>query len=100
MNWDVVAGYWKQAKGKAKQAWAKLAGDGLIYMNGQSDELVGWIQLRYGIQKERAEAAEELGGRHLTISCPPRRPRRRHDRQGFLQPPSPYRPGLKPGRKK
>ena len=54
MNWDMVAGNWKQMKGKAKQAWAKLAGDELTYMDGQSDELVGRIHLRYGIQKESA----------------------------------------------
>jgi uncharacterized protein YjbJ (UPF0337 family) len=51
MNWNKVAGNWKQMKGKAKQAWAKLAGDELIYMDGQSDELVGRIQLRYGIEE-------------------------------------------------
>jgi uncharacterized protein YjbJ (UPF0337 family) len=55
MNWDMVAGNWKQVKGKAKQVWAKLAGDELTYMDGHSDELVGRIQLRYGIQKESAQ---------------------------------------------
>jgi len=55
MNWNKVAGNWKQMKGKAKQAWAKLAGDELTYMDGQSDELVGRIQLRYGIEKKSAQ---------------------------------------------
>ena len=54
MNWDMVAGNWKQMKGTVKQAWAKLAGDELMQLDGQSDELVGRIQLRYGIQKESA----------------------------------------------
>jgi uncharacterized protein YjbJ (UPF0337 family) len=55
MNWDMVAGNWKQVKGKAKQAWARLAGDELTFMDGQSDELVGRIQLRYGIAKDSAQ---------------------------------------------
>jgi uncharacterized protein YjbJ (UPF0337 family) len=55
MNWDMVAGNWKQVKGKAKQAWARLAGDELTFMVGQSDELVGRIQLRYGIEKDSAQ---------------------------------------------
>ena len=54
MDWNRVEGNWKQVKGKAKQLWAKLAGDDLTYMDGHSDELVGRIQLRYGIQKESA----------------------------------------------
>jgi uncharacterized protein YjbJ (UPF0337 family) len=42
-------------KGKAKQAWASLAGDELTFMDGQSDELVGRIQLRYGIEKDSTQ---------------------------------------------
>jgi uncharacterized protein YjbJ (UPF0337 family) len=61
MNWDIVAGNWKRVKGKAKQAWAKLAGGELTYMDGQSDELVGRIQLRYGIQKQSAQKQPRAG---------------------------------------
>ena len=61
MNWDIVAGNWKRVKGKAKQAWAKLARGELTYMDGQSDELVGRIQLRYGIQKQSAQKQPRAG---------------------------------------
>ena len=61
MNWDIVAGNWKRVKGKAKQAWSKLAGGELSYMDGQSDELVGRIQLRYGIQKQSAQQQPRTG---------------------------------------
>jgi uncharacterized protein YjbJ (UPF0337 family) len=55
MNWDHAAGDWKQIKGKIKQKWAKLTDDDLAYVNGQRDELLGRIQERYGIAKDRAE---------------------------------------------
>ena len=55
MNWDRVAGNWKQMKGKAKEKWAKLTDDDLTYVDGKRDQLVGRIQERYGIQKDIAE---------------------------------------------
>ena len=55
MNWDRVAGNWKQMKGKAKEKWAKLTNDDLTYVDGKRDQLVGRIQERYGIQKDIAE---------------------------------------------
>ena len=29
MNWDQIAGNWKQAKGKVKEKWGKLTNDDL-----------------------------------------------------------------------
>jgi uncharacterized protein YjbJ (UPF0337 family) len=55
MNWDQVEGKWKQLKGGAKQQWAKLTDDDLIFINGKKDELVGKIQERYGISREEAQ---------------------------------------------
>ena len=55
MNWDQIAGNWKQAKGKAKQQWAKLTDDDLTLINGKRDELAGRLQERYGYAKEDAE---------------------------------------------
>jgi uncharacterized protein YjbJ (UPF0337 family) len=55
MNWDTVAGNWKQMKGKAKQKWAKLTDDDLTYIDGKRDQLIGRIQERYGVQKDIAE---------------------------------------------
>jgi len=55
MNWDTVAGNWKQVKGQAKQKWAKLTDDDLTYIDGKRDQLLGRIQERYGIQKDAAE---------------------------------------------
>jgi uncharacterized protein YjbJ (UPF0337 family) len=58
MNWDQVAGKWNQAKGSVKERWGKLTEDDLTVIAGNRDKLLGKIQERYGITKEKAE--EEL----------------------------------------
>ena len=51
MNWDQVAGNWKQFKGQVKEKWGKLTDDDLDVVAGKRDQLVGKIQERYGITK-------------------------------------------------
>ena len=55
MNWDQVAGNWKQFKGQVKEKWCKLTDDDLDVIAGKRDQLVGKVQERYGITKEEAE---------------------------------------------
>jgi uncharacterized protein YjbJ (UPF0337 family) len=55
MNWDRVAGNWKQFKGRAKQQWGKLTDDDLDVAAGKRDELAGKVQERYGVAKDEAE---------------------------------------------
>ncbi|HXY16532.1 MAG TPA: CsbD family protein [Terriglobales bacterium] len=55
MNWDQIAGQWKQVSGKVKAKWGKLTDDDLKVIAGHKDQLVGKIQERYGIHKEEAE---------------------------------------------
>lgn len=55
MNWDEIAGQWKQSMGKVKEKWGKLTDDDLTVINGKKEQLVGKIQERYGIAKEAAE---------------------------------------------
>ncbi|HUO16250.1 MAG TPA: CsbD family protein [Verrucomicrobiae bacterium] len=55
MNWDQAAGKWNQFKGSVKQQWGKLTDDDLTQISGSRDRLVGKIQERYGITKEKAE---------------------------------------------
>ena len=52
MNWDIVAGNWKQFKGKVKGQWGKLTDDQLDTINGKREELAGRIQEVYGINKD------------------------------------------------
>lgn len=55
MNWDVLEGNWKQAKGKVRQQWGKLTDDQLDMVSGKRDQLLGKIQECYGIARDEAE---------------------------------------------
>ena len=62
MNWDQVAGNWKQFKGHVREKWGKLTDDDLDVVAGKRDQLIGKIQERYGITKEEAERSSRATG--------------------------------------
>lgn len=55
MNEDQIKGKWTQLSGRIKAQWGKLTEDDLTQIEGDRDDLLGKIQERYGIAKERAE---------------------------------------------
>jgi uncharacterized protein YjbJ (UPF0337 family) len=55
MNWDQIAGGWKQFTGKVKEKWGKLTDDDLVAVAGKRDQLLGKLRERYGYGKEQAE---------------------------------------------
>jgi len=55
MNWDQIAGQWKQVKGSVKERWGKLTDDDLTVVAGKRDKLAGILQQKYGYAKEQAE---------------------------------------------
>ena len=55
MNWDHIEGNWKQFKGKAREKWGQLTDDDFDRIAGQRDQLIGRIQERYGVAKDKAE---------------------------------------------
>ena len=55
MNWDQIAGNWKQATGKVREKWGKLTNDDVDVIASKRDQLIGRIQERYGVAKEKAE---------------------------------------------
>ena len=60
MDWDRIAGNWKQFQGKVKEQWGQLTDDDLTAINGQRDQFEGKIQERYGLAKDKAgEAVDE-----------------------------------------
>lgn len=59
MNWDEIAGNWKQMTGKVKEHWGKLTDDDLTVIAGKRDQLAGLLQERYGYAKEKAEREVE-----------------------------------------
>ena len=66
MNWEQVAGQWKQMRGSIREKWGKLTDDDLNEINGRREQLIGKIQERYGIAKEEAQrrADEWLKSHH------------------------------------
>ncbi len=56
MNWDTIKGNWKQMTGTVKEQWGKLTDDDMTIIEGKREQLVGRIQVRYGIAREEAEA--------------------------------------------
>ena len=55
MNWDQIAGDWKQFTGKVKAKWGKLTDNDLTTIAGKRDELAGLLQVKYGYAKDQAE---------------------------------------------
>ncbi len=55
MNWDRIAGNWKQFSGMAKEQFGKLTDNDFQLINGRREQFVGKIQERYGIARDEAE---------------------------------------------
>jgi uncharacterized protein YjbJ (UPF0337 family) len=55
MNWDQIAGNWKQVKGVVREKWGKLTDDDVDVIAGKRDILLGKIQERHGMAREEAE---------------------------------------------
>lgn len=77
MNWDIIAGDWKQFQGKVQAQWGKLSKDQLDVIAGRRLELVGQIQESYGITVDEAEkqlslfeARSDLLGKPKTFKRP------------------------------
>ena len=56
MNWDQVEGQWKGLTGKVRETWAKLTDDDIELIAGKKDRLLGKLQERYGLARDKAEA--------------------------------------------
>ncbi len=59
MNWDQIEGNWKQFKGKVREKWGDLTDDDFDKIAGRRDALIGKIQERYGIARDKAEEEVE-----------------------------------------
>ncbi len=55
MNWDTIAGQWKQLSGRVREKWGKLTDDDIHVLGGKRDQLIGRIQERYGYTRDQAE---------------------------------------------
>ena len=48
MNDDIFAGQWKQMKGSLKSWWGQFTDEDFDQIGGQKDQLIGWVQEKYG----------------------------------------------------
>lgn len=55
MTWDEIKGSWRQQKGRLKEKWGELTDDDLDRIDGKRDQLLGFLQNRYGRTREAAE---------------------------------------------
>ena len=55
MNKDIIKGDWKQLSGKIKQKWGQLTDDDLKQAEGNQEHLLGKLQEKYGLAKEKAQ---------------------------------------------
>jgi uncharacterized protein YjbJ (UPF0337 family) len=54
VNTDILKGQWKEFKGKLREQWADLTDNDVEEINGNREQLIGKLQQRYGMAKERA----------------------------------------------
>jgi uncharacterized protein YjbJ (UPF0337 family) len=55
MNWNQIAGDWLRFRGRIQENWGKLTDDDLEVVAGRREELIGRLQIRYGLSREEAE---------------------------------------------
>lgn len=58
MNWDFIAGNWKEAKGKVREKWGRLTNDEVDEIAGRREQLEGKLQKVYG--KTADEARQQV----------------------------------------
>ena len=55
MNWDRIEGSWRQFKGILKEQWGKITDDDIDVVLGRRDQLLGRMQISYGVGKDEVE---------------------------------------------
>ncbi|RPJ70960.1 MAG: CsbD family protein [Alphaproteobacteria bacterium] len=48
-----LKGNWNEQKGKLKQRFAMLTDDDLLFLDGKKDEMIGRLQIKLGVSKEK-----------------------------------------------
>jgi len=55
VTWYKIAGDWQQFTALVKEKWDKLTDDDLTTFGGQSDQLAGLLQRKYGYARKQAD---------------------------------------------
>ncbi len=70
MNEDIIAGNWKQLKGRIQAQWGDLTDDDFQVAKGNAEYLTGKLQERYGWDRDRASDAVRDFERSLESEYP------------------------------
>ena len=54
-TWNKVSGNWKRMQGMVKERWGKLTHNEIREAQGRRETLNGYIQSRYGIDRDAAD---------------------------------------------
>ncbi|RKE67687.1 uncharacterized protein YjbJ (UPF0337 family) [Pseudorhodoplanes sinuspersici] len=54
-SWNKVSGNWKRMKGAVKERWGRLTHNDIRESQGRRETLNGYIQSRYGIDRDAAD---------------------------------------------
>lgn len=57
VDWEKIAGNWKQISGVLQEQWGDLTDDELLQIKGEKRQLIGSLQSRYGMSEAEAEKA-------------------------------------------
>jgi uncharacterized protein YjbJ (UPF0337 family) len=55
MKKEQFLGQWQTLKGLVREKWGKLTEDDISQIEGKREQLLGFLQKRYGYDKEHAE---------------------------------------------
>ena len=55
MNEDILKGKWHEIQGDVKKTRGKLTDDDVMVINGESEKLLGFLQTKYGYEKDKAQ---------------------------------------------
>jgi uncharacterized protein YjbJ (UPF0337 family) len=55
MNWDQIAGRWKQCKGRVREGWGRFTNDDNSQVEGRREQIDGFLQESFGTIKELAK---------------------------------------------
>ncbi len=69
MNKDVLQGKWREMKGHVREQWGELTDDDLDRIEGRTDQLLGFLQQRYGYAREKAQEEFDRFLKKWTVSA-------------------------------
>jgi uncharacterized protein YjbJ (UPF0337 family) len=75
MNWDQIAGTWRQFRGKVKEKLGKLTDSDQMTIAGKRDQFAGELQQEYGSAKAQSNKRYGAGAPTLIPVTNPTLPR-------------------------